>query len=155
MLLQRKERLPEGGDWLYEIKLDGYRAVAIKNKDRIELRSCNDNDFSRRYPIIVKSLGALPDDTVIDGEVVAFDETGKPSFNVLQNHGSRPAAIFYYASMLQKAGLITYRYGTLTILNPEGLTAGACECYDMMETEFERLFDHNWLDIADICEPVP
>ena len=97
MLLQRKERLPEGVDWLYEIKLDGYRALAIKNDSRVALRSRNDNDFSLRYPTIVKSLAALPDETIIDGEVVAFDETGKPSFNVLQNYGSSPTAIFYYA----------------------------------------------------------
>jgi CRP-like cAMP-binding protein len=58
------------------------------------------------------------------------------------------------ASMLQKAGLITYKYGTLTITNPEGLTDGACECYELMETQFEKLFDKNWLDIADIREPV-
>jgi ATP-dependent DNA ligase len=76
MLLQRKERLPEGVDWLYEIKLDGYRALAIKNDSRVALRSRNDNDFSLRYPTIVKSLAALSDETVIDGEVVAFDETG-------------------------------------------------------------------------------
>ena len=96
MLLQRKERLPEGPDWLYEIKLDGYRALAIKSDGRAELRSRNDNDFSRRYPTIVEGLAALPDETVIDGEVVALDETGKPSFNLLQNYGSSPAAVFYY-----------------------------------------------------------
>jgi Mn-dependent DtxR family transcriptional regulator len=59
------------------------------------------------------------------------------------------------ASMLQKAGLITYKYGILTITNPEGLTEGACECYELMETQFEKLFDQNWLDIADIRESVP
>jgi CRP-like cAMP-binding protein len=59
------------------------------------------------------------------------------------------------ASMLQKAGLITYKYGILTITNPEGLTEGACECYALMETEFEKLFDQNWLDIADLRESVP
>jgi ATP-dependent DNA ligase len=97
VLLQRKERLPEGVDWLYEIKLDDYRALPIKNDRRVALRSRNDNDFSLRYPTIVKSLAVLPDETVIDGEVVAFDETGKPSFNVLQNYGSSAGAIFYYA----------------------------------------------------------
>jgi bifunctional non-homologous end joining protein LigD len=96
MLLQRKERLPVGPDWLYEIKLDGYRALAIKNDGRAALRSRNDNDFSRRYPTIVKALAALPNETVIDGELVALDETGKPSFNVLQNYGSSPADVFYY-----------------------------------------------------------
>src|SRR5438445_2152894 len=74
-----------------------YRALVIKNDSRVALRSRNDNDFSLRYPTIVKSLAALPDETIIDGEVVAFDETGKPSFNVLQNYGSSPTAIFYYA----------------------------------------------------------
>lgn len=58
------------------------------------------------------------------------------------------------ASMLQRAGLITYRYGTLKITNPDGLVEGACECYAMMETEFEKLFDQDWLDIADIRERV-
>lgn len=58
------------------------------------------------------------------------------------------------ANMLHEAGLITYRYGRLTILNPEGLADGACECYELTETQFERLFDHNWLDIAGVREPV-
>ena len=48
------------------------------------------------YPTILKALAALPNETVIDGEVVALDKTGKPSFNVLQNYGSSPTAIFYY-----------------------------------------------------------
>lgn len=48
------------------------------------------------------------------------------------------------ASMLQKAGLITYRYGKLTILDPEGLAAGACECYPLIEQQFERIFDVAW-----------
>ncbi len=97
MLLQRTEVLPEGPDWLYEIKLDGYRALTIKNNGAVALRSRNDNDFSRRYPAIVKALAAIPDGTVIDGEVVALDETGKPSFNLLQNYGSSRADVFYYA----------------------------------------------------------
>ncbi len=96
MLLRRTERLPVGPDWLYEIKLDGYRALAIKNDGHAGLRSRNDNDFSRRYPAIVRALAALANETVIDGEVVALDETGKPSFNVLQNYGTAPAAVFYY-----------------------------------------------------------
>jgi ATP dependent DNA ligase domain len=70
MLLKRKERLPEGADWLYEIKLDGYRALAIKNDGGVALRSRNDNDFSRRYPTIVKALTALPDETVVTARLL-------------------------------------------------------------------------------------
>jgi ATP-dependent DNA ligase len=78
------------------LKLDGYRALGINSASRVQLRSRNDNDFSVRYPAIVKALAALPDETVIDGEVVALDESGRPSFNILQNYGSLKTSILYY-----------------------------------------------------------
>jgi ATP-dependent DNA ligase len=85
MLLQRSERLPEGLDWLYELKLDGYRAIAAKAEGRVHLWSRNEKDFGHRYPVIVNALANLPDNTVVDGELVALDEAGKPSFSALQN----------------------------------------------------------------------
>jgi len=96
MLLLRTEKLPESADFQYELKFDGYRALAIKSGGKIQLRSRNDNDFNARYPGIVKALAALPDDTVIDGELVALDPEGKPSFNLLQNHGSSGAALHFF-----------------------------------------------------------
>ena len=50
MLLLRTEMLPEGPEWVYEIKLDGYRALAFKTGGKLSLRSRNDNDFAQRYP---------------------------------------------------------------------------------------------------------
>jgi len=97
MLLLRTEGLPEGSEWQYELKLDGYRAIAIKTDGKVQLRSRNNNDFSGRYPHIVRALAPLPNDTVVDGEVVAFDESGRPSFNTLQNYGSSKVPIFYFA----------------------------------------------------------
>jgi bifunctional non-homologous end joining protein LigD len=83
MLLMRTEKLPEGAEWLIELKLDGYRALAIKSGGKVQLRSRNDKDFNTRYPGIVRSLASMPDKTVIDGEVVALDEHGRPSYRIM------------------------------------------------------------------------
>ena len=80
MLLLRTEALPEGSNWLYELKLDGYRIDCDQKQGTgaSHLRSRNDNDFSVKYPAIPKALALLPDETVIDGEVVALDGFGRP-----------------------------------------------------------------------------
>ena len=96
MLLVRTDSLPEGDQWLYELKLDGYRAIAFKLNGAVYLRSRHNNDFNSRYPRVVEGLTAMPNNTVIDGEVVAFDDDGRPSFNALQNYGSAPAPVVYY-----------------------------------------------------------
>jgi DNA ligase D-like protein (predicted ligase) len=96
MLLLRTDSLPAGEQWLYELKLDGYRAVAFKRNGGVHLRSRNDKNFNGSYPAVVAALARLPDDTVIDGEIVAFDEEGRPSFNALQNNGANATPIAYY-----------------------------------------------------------
>jgi bifunctional non-homologous end joining protein LigD len=96
MLLLRSAELPEGAAWLTELKLDGFRAIALKAGGKVHLRSRNDKDFNGRYPGVIKALAGMPDDTSIDGEVVALDAAGRPSFNALQNYGSGKAPIFYY-----------------------------------------------------------
>jgi bifunctional non-homologous end joining protein LigD len=96
MLLQQVQSVPEGRNWTYEVKLDGYRALAIKSNGKVLLRSRNNKDFNAKYPSIVRALAALPDETVIDGEVVALDATGRPSFNALQNAGSSKLIVVYY-----------------------------------------------------------
>src|SRR5271169_4729228 len=96
MLLLRTEKLPEGPPWVHELKLDGYRALAIKTGGKVHLRSRNDNDFNIRYPGVVKALATMPDDTVIDGEVVALDADGRPSFNTLQNYGSSGVQLHFF-----------------------------------------------------------
>lgn len=64
MLLQRVERLAESGSHVVEVKLDGFRAEAIKSDGRVYLRSRNNKDFNARYATIVQALAAMPDETV-------------------------------------------------------------------------------------------
>jgi DNA ligase D-like protein (predicted ligase) len=101
MLLEATDTLPDNPTlYEYGLKLDGFRAIAFKSNGKVQLRSRNDNDFNRRYPSIVKGLAKLPDETVIDGEVVALDEHGKPSFSLLANMAgaaSRKVPLLYYA----------------------------------------------------------
>jgi len=96
MLLLRTDRLPEGAGWTHELKLDGYRAIAFKSGGTVHLRSRTDKDFSGKYPAIVMALSAMPDETVIDGEIVAVDESGRPSFNALQNYAGGKTPLLYY-----------------------------------------------------------
>ena len=76
-----------------EAKLDGYRAIALKCLGTVHLRQ--QQGFQRADPTVATALARLPDDTVIDGEIVAFDQDGRPSFNALQNYGSAPAPVVY------------------------------------------------------------
>jgi DNA ligase D-like protein (predicted ligase) len=96
MLLLRSDCLPEAPNWDYELKLDGFRALAIKSNGKAHLRSRNNKSFDESYPGIVKALASLPDETVIYGEVVALDDTGRPSFSTLQNYGSSAVPVYYY-----------------------------------------------------------
>ena len=96
MLLLKTGKLAEGSEWRYELKHDGYRAIAFKSRGILALRSRNNKDFTNKYPAILKGLAKLPDESVIDGEVVAFDEAGRPSFNALQNSGSSDLELVYY-----------------------------------------------------------
>ena len=66
------EKIPEGGFWTYELKLDGYRLEAVKRAGKVTLYSRRGTDLSQRFKYVTTALASLPDETVIDGEVVAF-----------------------------------------------------------------------------------
>ena len=93
------ETLPEGPEWAYEVKFDGYRALLIKNGSTVHLRSRNNKDLARAYPSIVTAARQLAvRQATIDGEIVAVDATGRPSFQALQHRTAHPAhAVVFYA----------------------------------------------------------
>jgi bifunctional non-homologous end joining protein LigD len=97
MLLLGVRTLPDdAAHWVLELKIDGYRAVAFSAGGRVHLRSRHDKDFSLRYPAVARALASLPPDTVVDGEVVALDPEGRPSFSILQNYGSSAGPVVYF-----------------------------------------------------------
>jgi bifunctional non-homologous end joining protein LigD len=89
-------KLPEGPDWTYEVKLDGYRAIGVKNSSETILYSRNRKNFNKRFPQIAKALDDLPDETVIDGQVVALDKSGRPDFQRLQHFTAERSRIHYF-----------------------------------------------------------
>jgi bifunctional non-homologous end joining protein LigD len=120
MLLQATERLPDGPQFSYELKLDGFRAQAIKSGGKVQLRSRNNKDFNRKYPAIVRALAAMPDETVIDGEIVALDGSGRPSFNAFQNFGVDATTIVFYAFDVMVVDSRDVMSELLTVRQPAG-----------------------------------
>jgi ATP-dependent DNA ligase len=95
-------KLPEGSQWLWEIKLDRYRAVAVKSGGAVTLYSRNGKILNKRFPYIVEPLHGLPEGTVVDGEIVALDDDGRPIFNLLQNFTSEPTAAKEFTEIQKK-----------------------------------------------------
>lgn len=92
MLATLVKTLPEGPGWEYEVKLDGYRLEAIKDGDKVRLYSRRGNDFTKKFARIATAVLKIKAASfVLDGEAVAVDKQGRPSFQMLQNRSSLPA----------------------------------------------------------------
>jgi bifunctional non-homologous end joining protein LigD len=99
--------LPEGPEWLYELKLDGYRALIVKDGASIKIRSRNDKDLMHMAPSVAAAARRLSiEQALIDGELVALDKQGRPSFQALQHRGSHPdhTVVFYAFDLLHLDG---------------------------------------------------
>lgn len=96
MLARPSDRLPSGADWSYELKLDGYRAIVMKHSGSVTIFSRRGNNMTAGFPTLAKAFSFLPEETVVDGELVVLDETGKPSFSALQHSRFTPDALYFY-----------------------------------------------------------
>ena len=98
MLATPAQSLPVGPQWTYEVKWDGYRAIAVKDPRGVKLLSRNQKDLTRDFPAAAAAIGKLSvPDVALDGEIVALDATGRPSFQALQHRALAGLTIVYYA----------------------------------------------------------
>jgi bifunctional non-homologous end joining protein LigD len=91
------QTIPAGDGWLYEVKFDGYRCLAGRDQKGVTLWSRRANLFTDQFPQIARACERLPAGTLLDGEVVAVDQNGRISFNLLQHHRSQAQALLFYA----------------------------------------------------------
>jgi len=98
MMATRGSTLPAGPDWSYEVKWDGYRAQAVKNGAAVTLASRNLKNITRQFPGIAPAVaGVRARDAVVDGEIVALDAEGRPSFQALHHWSVEGLSLVYYA----------------------------------------------------------
>lgn len=84
-------------EWLFEIKLDGYRALAFINKSSVSLYSRNHHAFNALFPSVVQQLSKLKVQAILDGEIVILDAQGKSEFQLMQNYQkTHQGALYYY-----------------------------------------------------------
>jgi bifunctional non-homologous end joining protein LigD len=86
MLATLAKELPRGDGWLYEVKWDGYRAIAYVRGGEVEFVSRNDNDLTPRFPTVKRALerAVRTPDCVLDGEICALDDEGRATFSAMQ-----------------------------------------------------------------------
>ena len=98
--------LPAGEQWTFEIKFDGYRCIVVKRGREVTLFSRHEKVLNRRFPRVVEALASLDGDFVLDGELVALDPQGRPSFQLLQHSilQSLPLIYFYAFDLLNENG---------------------------------------------------
>jgi ATP-dependent DNA ligase len=101
----KTDKLPSGGQWLHEIKHDGFRIIARKNDGRVRLYSRPGNDFTRQFPLIVEALERLRSRScIIDGEAVACDDNGVASFDLIRHHRANGSVFLYAFDLIELNG---------------------------------------------------
>jgi bifunctional non-homologous end joining protein LigD len=138
MLATLGNAVPSGSDWLYEVKWDGYRALCFIEGGKVRMVSRRGTKLDKQFAPVAQALAqsVKADNTIIDGEVVALDESGNPSFQHLQNltgFGTKPALkgmappnlnffafdlLYLNGYDLRKAALIDRRQLLMSILLP-------------------------------------
>ena len=98
--------VPKGEGWTFEIKWDGYRIVSRVSGSEAELRTRKDQDYTARFANVAKELAKAlkTPDCVVDGEVCALDEEGRPSFSAMQQGKHETPIVYYLFDLLEVDG---------------------------------------------------
>jgi DNA ligase D-like protein (predicted ligase) len=134
--------LPEGPEWSYEIKLDGYRVEAVRSREGTTLYSRRRNVLNEKFPYIAAALAKLPAATILDGELVAIGADNRSDFNLLQNFRSAEAQIQYYAFdllALKGKSLLTQSLETRRAMLAEVLSANDHITLSVASPSLERM----------------
>ena len=104
--LEDEKNMPRSDDWEFEIKWDGYRIVSRLTGGEAELRTRKDQNYTERFENIAKELvkALKTPDCVVDGEVCALDEEGRPSFSAMQQHKPGTPVVYYLFDLLEVDG---------------------------------------------------
>ena len=140
--------------WIFEIKWDGYRAIAEINGKDTRLYSRNGLSFSNKYPTIYNEIRKIKKKVVLDGEIVALDDNGMPNFQLLQQYGDNPEAplVYYVFDCLYVNGKsmedkpLLERKKLLKELLPKSDTILYCDHIETMGKEFFKLMKKQGLE---------
>ena len=105
MLAESSDAVSNHADWIWEPKLDGYRVVVFIDKKEVRMYSRKGLDLAKDFPRLADELKQQAAPMILDGEVVAFDAAGRPSFHAMQNRGPAVTAALYCFDLLHFAGI--------------------------------------------------
>ncbi|MEX0608102.1 MAG: DNA ligase D [Balneolaceae bacterium] len=106
MMATKTKEIFEDPEWIYEKKWDGYRAVANISDGEVRLYSRNGISFNKKFAAVVEGLKTIPQDAILDGEIVFLDKKGKPQFQMLQNYSpdDEGELVYYVFDLLHLNG---------------------------------------------------
>jgi bifunctional non-homologous end joining protein LigD len=106
MLATLVDAVPRGDEWVFEVKWDGYRALAYVSGSEVTLKSRKGNDFTSRFEVVAKEIpkAVKTPDCVLDGEVCALDDEGRSSFSAMQQAKPSTPLVYYVFDLLELEG---------------------------------------------------
>jgi bifunctional non-homologous end joining protein LigD len=143
----KTDKLPAGGQWLHEIKHDGFRIIARKKGAQVRLYSRPGNDLTHRFPLIAETLTRLRSRScIIDGEAVACDDNGVASFDLVRHQRANGTVFLYAFDLIELNGddlrrdLLVVRKATLASIVAKG--GAGIRFNEHMEGDGPTVFAH-------------